>query len=103
MDECILNWTTEEKLFCLQEVDKRLKRILYVYEKSLEDESYNYKAYVYAVILYVASAKNLFECELTNVIVNLNSLYMNTFDKQQIRKLVLECKHIIKDMQLKMR
>lgn len=99
MAECTLVWNTEEKLFCLQEIDKRLKTVLHVYEKSVEDQSYDYKAYVYAVILYVASVKNLFECELTNVIVNLNSLYINTFEKQQIRKLVLECKHIIRDIQ----
>ena len=96
---CELTWSTEEKLFCLSEIDKRLKRILFVYERSLIDESYNYKAYVYAVILYVASVKNLFGCELTNVIVNLNSLYMNDFEKTQIRKLVLESKHIIREIQ----
>lgn len=96
---CALTWSAEEKLFCLKEIDKRLKRILFVYEQSLINTSYDYKSYVYAVILYVASVKNLFGYELTNIIVNLNSLYTNNFQKSQIRKLVLESKHIIREMQ----
>lgn len=102
MNDCVLIWSEKEKLFCLQEIDKKLKTILHVYEKSLEDSTYDYKTYLYAVMLYVISVKDCFECELTNVIINLNSLYMNNFEKQQIRKLILECKHIVKSLQNKM-
>lgn len=102
MEDFILVLSTEEKRVCLKETNKKIKRILYVYEQSLKDTSYNYKSYVYAVILYISSFNSLFNYELANIIVNLNSLLINDLNKTQIRKIVLECKHIVEEIENKM-
>ena len=102
MEDCILVLSPEEIEVCLREINKRIKRILYVYEQSLKDERYNYKSYVYAVMLYISSFNNLFKYSLANIIVNLNSLMINDLDKKQIKKIVLECKHEIEEIQNKM-
>lgn len=84
-----------EILKALKEISKKILRILYVYEKSEENPEYNYKPYVYAVILYISSFNELVEYELTDILVNLNSLLINDFDKRQIKKIVFECKNIV--------
>ena len=101
MEDFKIVLSTEEKNLCLKEIDKRLKRILYVYEQSTMNIKYDYKAYVYSVIIYISSFNSLFNFDLTNIIINLNSLLTNDFKKSHIRKIVLECKHIICDLQQK--
>lgn len=87
---------------CLKEVSTRLQRILYVYEQSLDNTNYNYKSYVYSVILYISSLNALCEYDLTNIIVNLNALYINKdLDKKMIKKIVMESKHIVADIKKK--
>ena len=44
MEDFILVLSTEEKKVCLRETNKKIKRILYVYEQSLKDTAYNYKS-----------------------------------------------------------
>lgn len=102
MEDFTLVLSTEEKRVCLRETNKKIKRILYVYEQSLKDTAYNYKSYVYAVILYISSFNSLFNYELANIVVNLNSLLINDLNKTQIRKIVLECKHIVEEIENKM-
>ena len=80
-----------EKIVCLDSIISKLKKILYVYDKSQEpNSSYNYKVYCGGVALYVSSSNMLFDGELVSIIVNLNSILNNDFDKKQIKKLVLE-------------
>lgn len=81
----------DEKIVCLESIVSKLKKILYVYDKSQEPEStYNYKIYCGGVMLYISSSNMLFDGELISIIVNLNSIMNNEFDKKQIKKLVLE-------------
>ena len=80
-----------EKIVCLDSIISKLKKILYVYDKSQEpNSSYNYKVYCGGVALYVSSSNMLFDGELVSIIVNLNSILNNDFDKKQIKNLVLE-------------
>ena len=80
-----------EKIVCLDSIISKLKKILYVYDQSQEpNSSYNYKVYCGGVALYVSSSNMLFDGELVSIIVNLNSILNNDFDKKQIKKLVLE-------------
>ena len=53
-------------------------------------------------LLYISSFNSLFNYELANIIVNLNSLLINDLNKTQIRKIVLECKHIVEEIENKM-
>ena len=83
--------SNEEKVQCLKEIIKRLKKILYVYEKSLDPETnYNYKIYCGGLLIYVSSSNYLFEGELINIIVNLNAILKNDFTKQNLKKIVFE-------------
>lgn len=83
--------SSEEKIVCLEEIISRLKKILYVYDKSQEPNSnYNYKVFCGGVAMYVSSSNVLFDGELVNVVINLNSILTNKPDKGQIKKLVFE-------------
>ena len=83
--------SSEEKIVCLEEIISRLKKILYVYDKSQESNSnYNYKVFCGGVAMYVSSSNVLFDGELVNVVINLNSILTNKLDKGQIKKLVFE-------------
>lgn len=80
-----------EKIVCLEEIISRLKKILYVYDKSQEPNSnYNYKVFCGGVALYVSSSNTLFDGELVNIVININSILTNRLDKGQIKKLVFE-------------
>lgn len=83
--------SSNEKVVCLEEIISRLKKILYVYDKSQEPNSnYNYKVFCGGVALYVSSSNTLFDGELVNIVININSILTNRFDKGQIKKLVFE-------------
>lgn len=83
--------SSNEKVVCLEEIISRLKKILYVYDKSQEPNSnYNYKVFCGGVALYVSSSNTLFDGELVNIVININSILTNRFDKRQIKKLVFE-------------
>ena len=87
---------------CLQEVSTRLQRILYVYEQSLDNENYNYKSYVYSVILYISSLNSLCAYDLSSIIINLNTLYTNKdLNKKIVKKIVMESKHMVVDIKKK--
>lgn len=82
----------KEKVFCLKEIIKKLKKILYVYDKSLEPNStYDYKIYCGGVMIYVSSSNLLFDGELVNIVINLNAIMTNEFTKTQIKRIVFEC------------
>lgn len=86
--------SSDEKIKCLQEIISRLKKILYVYDKALEEGSqYDYKVFCGGILIYVSSSNALFEGELVNVIVNLNAIINNDFEKPQIKRLVFETKN----------
>lgn len=81
----------DEKEICLQEIIKRLKKIIYVYERSQEPNSnYNYKVYCGGVLIYISSSNILFNGELVNIIVNLNAIMTNNFSKAQLKRIVFE-------------
>lgn len=83
--------SSNEKIVCLEEIISRLKKILYVYDKSQEPNSnYNYKVFCGGVALYVSSSNTLFDGELVNIVININSILANRLDKGQIKKLVFE-------------
>lgn len=84
-------FTPEEKIRCLNEIIKKNKKILYVYEQSLKPETnYNYKVYVHGLVLFISASNELFNGELVNLIVNLCSILQNDLEKADIRKLVFE-------------
>lgn len=84
----------EEKIKCLEEIQQRLKKILYVYEKSLEvDSQYNYKVYCGGLLIYVSSSNILFDGELVNILININAILTNNFSKSQIKRIVFETKN----------
>ena len=71
MDEGIykINLSKDEKIVCLQEIISKLKKILYVYEKSLEPNSnYKYKVYCGGIAIYISSSNILFNNELVDIL-----------------------------------
>ena len=91
-----LKLSEKEKLFCLKDINKKLIRCLYVYEQEKEQiENYDYKNYLESIILYVHSSNQLFDGILMNVIINLNTLKENDFNKEQFKKIIFECKNYI--------
>ena len=81
----------DEKIKCLEELVVRLKKILYVYDRSLEpDSKYNYRIYCGGVAMYISSSNYLFNGELVSVVVNMTSILNNKLEKTQIRKLVFD-------------
>ena len=83
--------STNEKIVCLEEIVSKLKKVLYVYDKSQEpDSNYNYRVYCGGIIMYVSSSNILFNGELVSIVINLNSILNNQLDKGQIKKLVFE-------------
>lgn len=93
MEESIykIKLSKEEKIICLQEIISKLKKILYVYEKSLEPNSnYRYKVYCGGIAIYISSSNILFNNELVDILVNLNAILNNNFDKEQLKRIVFE-------------
>ena len=83
--------TPIERIKCLEEIIKKNKKILYVFEQSqLPNSGYNYKVYVGGLILYVSSSNELFDGDLVNILINLNSIVGNDFDKNQLKRIVHE-------------
>ena len=83
--------SNQEKVVCLKEIIKKLKKILYVWEKSQEPAStYNYRIYCGGVLIYVSSGNMLFDGELVNIVVNLNAIMTNKFTKPQLKRIVFE-------------
>ena len=81
----------DEKIKCLEELVVRLKKILYVYDRSLEpDSKYNYRIYCGGVGMYISSSNYLFNGELVSVVVNMTSILNNKLEKTQIKKLVFD-------------
>lgn len=84
----------DEKIKCLEEIIAKVKKILYVYDKSQEPETqYNYKVYCGGILIYVSSSNMMFEGDLVNTVVNLNAIINNDFDKAQIKRVVFETKN----------
>lgn len=84
----------EEKIKCLEEILNKIKKILYVYDKSQEENSgYNYKVYCGGILIYISSSNILFNGELVNLIINLNAIINNDFSKAQIKRIVFESKN----------
>ena len=89
-----VNLSLEEKVKCLEEILNKLKKVLYVYDKSLEPNSeYNYKVYCGGVLIYVSSSNLLFNGELVNIVININAILTNEFSKTQIKRIVFETKN----------
>ena len=60
MEEIVIKLSPQEIEKCLKEISVRLQRTLYVYEQSLINDNYNFKSYVYSVMLYINSFNSLF-------------------------------------------
>lgn len=91
LDRFQINLSLEEKVVCLKEILDKFKKILYVYDKSQDPKSgYKYKVYCGGIAIYVSSSNTLFNGELVNLIVNLNAILQNDFDKPQIKRIVFE-------------
>lgn len=105
MEDCIVNtnysdnnfkivFSLEEKIKCIEEIIGKFKKILYVYDRSQDEESkYDYKVYCGGILIYVSSSNMLFDGELVNIVVNLNAIINNDFDKAQIKRVVFESKN----------
>ena len=86
-----VNLSLDEKIKCLEEILGKLKKILYVYDKSQEPNSeYNYKIFCGGILIYVSSSNLLFNGELVSVVVNINAILTNNFDKPQLKRIVFE-------------
>ena len=86
-----INLSLDEKIKCLEEIIGKLKKILYVYDKTQEPESnYNYKIFCGGILIYVSSSNLLFNGELVNIVVNINAILTNDFDKPQLKRIVFE-------------
>jgi len=86
-----VNLSLDEKIKCLEEILGKLKKILYVYDKAQEPNSdYNYKIFCGGILIYVSSSNLLFNGELVNVVVNINAILTNNFDKPQLKRIVFE-------------
>ena len=86
----------EENINNLKEIRKRITRSLYVYEQAqTPDSDYDYKAYVNSILLYTISSDGLMEGNLVSIIVNLNTILNNNFDKKEFKKIILECRNYI--------
>lgn len=93
--------SNNEKIICLKDIRKRIVKSLYVYDQNqIPKSNYDYKIYIHGLLLYVASSNNLFNGELVSIVVNLNSILSNDFEKKQFKKIILECKNFI-DYQIK--
>lgn len=91
-----LELSQEEKIKCLEEILKKIKKILFVYEKSLDKESgYNYKIYITGILFYIKSSDDLFGGGLVTIMINLNSILINDLNKTQIKRIVLETKNFV--------
>lgn len=96
----------QEKIKNLEEINDRLKKVLYVYEKSMEPESnYNYKVFCSGLLIYISSSNFLFDGELVSLVVNINSILTNNFKKSDIKRIVFESinftNHLIKSYKIK--
>lgn len=93
-DMPVIILSLEEKIRCLEEIESKLKKLLYVYDESQKPNSnYNYKVYTGGVLIYISSSNMLFGGELVNIIVNLNAIMTNNFSKGQIKRIVFESKN----------
>lgn len=91
-----LSLSEEEKNFCLKDINKKIIRCLYVYEQEEKGvKNYDYKTYLESVMLYIHSSNQLFDGVLMNIIVNLNILKENDFNKEKFKKIIFECKNYI--------
>ena len=86
-----INLSLDEKIKCLEEILGKLKKILYVYDKSQEPNSnYNYKIFCGGILIYASSSNLLFNGELINVVININAILTNNFNKVQLKRIVFE-------------
>lgn len=90
-----INLSITERKSCLKEIKKKIKKILHVFEQSeIPNSGYNYKTYVGSILLYTSSSNELFNGELINILVNLNTIMINNFDKKQMKRIVNEINNI---------
>lgn len=94
-EDCKVVFVGEAREKCLKDIRKRIVKALYVFEESEQNETFNYRIYVHSLMLYLLSSNELLDFELTSVIVLLNSILQNDFEKPQFKKTILEAKNII--------
>lgn len=81
----------EEKILYLTRLIGKVLKILHL----VEEKQHDYKIYLGGLIIDIHSANDLFDNQLIDVLIKLNSIYINDFEHKQIRKIVLECKNNI--------
>lgn len=91
MDDFKIILSQKEKIECINEIIKKLKKIIFVYEKSQESNTtYDYKIYIKGLIFYISSANYLFDSKLISIIINLNSIILNNFNKKRLKSIVFD-------------
>ena len=83
--------STKEKTVYLTRLIGKILKILHL----VEEKQHDYKIYLGGLMLEIHSANDLFENQLIDILIKLNSIYINDFEYKQIRKIILECKNNI--------
>lgn len=84
--------TKKDRELCLKNIRKQLIRSLHVYEQEkLGQTHYNYKLYIKNLMLFIISFNELFDSELSNIVVKLNVLLINDFEKKDYKSTIFEC------------
>lgn len=81
----------QEKIIYLTRLIGKVLKILHL----VEEKQHDYKIYLGGLMIDIHSANDLFDNQLIDVLVKLNSIYINEFEHKQIRKIILECKNNI--------
>lgn len=84
-----------EKIQALLDIKKQCLKGLYVYEQSQISDRYNYKDFIYNLSIFVQSTDDLFDGELSKIVINLYSILKNDFDKKEYKRIILECKNFL--------
>lgn len=81
----------EEKITYLIRLIGKTLKILHL----VEEKQHDYKIYLGGLMIDIHSANDLFDNQLIDILIKLNSIYINEFEYKQIRKIILECKNNI--------
>ena len=86
-----VNISKEEKITYLTRLIGKVLKILHL----VEEKQHDYKIYLGGLMIDIHSANDLFDNQLIDILIKLNSIYINDFEYKQLRKIILECKNNI--------
>lgn len=81
----------EEKITYLTRLIGKVLKVLHL----VEEKQHDYKIYLGGLMIDIHSANDLFDNQLIDILIKLNSIYINEFEYKQLRKIILECKNNI--------